>query len=291
MTDLQFTKRANASLAWLIVLCASLLCARGAEPTADGLYAGFVTSEGTFWCRLEYVRTPRTVANFVQLAEGTRPWVDFAHARIEQRPFYTGLTFHRVIKGFMNQGGSPNGLGTDGPGYQFKDEFHPQLRHNKPGILSMANSGANSNGSQFFVTVEPTPWLDDKHSVFGEVVDGLDIVFKINSVPTTNDVPIKPVVMNEVRVLRRGTAATAFDPAAVTPPLPAVGTVVSQLTLANDTLALSYPTRAGTMDHVFFGNDFRVWGVRTFTVSPVNASSLLGQPQVFFLVLSGGYEP
>jgi hypothetical protein len=166
------------------------------------------------------------------------------------------------------------------------------LRHTKAGILSMANSGTNSNGSQFFVTVAPTPWLDNKHSVFGEVVDGLDIVFKINSVPTTNDVPIKPVVMNEVRVLRRGASAAAFDPATVTPPLPAVGTVVSQLTLADDRLSLSYPTQAGTMDHVFFGDDFRTWYFGgTFMVSPLNASSLLGQPQLFFLVLSGGYEP
>lgn len=207
-----------------------------AEPTADGLYAGFITSRGNFWCRLEYRLTPRTVANFVSLAEGTRPWIDFANSKIVQRPFYTGITFHRVITNFMIQGGSPNGNGTDGPGYQFADEFAASLRHTQPGTLSMANSGPNSNGSQFFVTVEPTPWLDNKHTIFGQVVEGLDVVYDINKVPTSpaNDRPLTPVVIQEVRILRVGTEAQAFDPAALVKPLPTVSVIPTALTLTND---------------------------------------------------------
>lgn len=263
------------------------------EPTADGLYAGFTTSEGEFWCQLEFQKVPRTVANFVSLAEGSRPWVDFAQARIRQGPFYDGVTFHRVIKGFMNQSGSRNGLGTDGPGYQFKDEFDPALRHSQAGILSMANSGANSNGSQFFVTVEPTPWLDDKHTIFGGVVLGMDVVNRINQVPTNpaNDRPLTAVTLQHVRILRIGAAALAFDPAKVAPALPAVAPVTSQLSLDQGTLLLMYPTQTNTLYHVFYGPDFHNWSAQTFTDSPINATGLLNQPYNFFLVLSGAYEP
>lgn len=199
-----------------------LVPALRAAPSADGLYARFDTSLGTFWCQLEYTRAPRTVANFVSLAEGTRPWLDFNRATVSSRRFYDGLTFHRVVEGFVIQGGSPNGFGNDNPGYTFKDEFHPQLRHNAAGILSMANSGPNSNGSQFFVTLTNTPSLDDKHSVFGSVVEGLEVVFAIGAVAVTNERPVTPVFMNSVTIERRGAAAQAFDPAAVTPPLPVV---------------------------------------------------------------------
>lgn len=265
----------------------------GQEPTAEGLYAGFTTSLGEFWCQLEYQHVPRTVANFVSLAEGSRPWVDFAQARIRQAPFYDGVTFHRVIKGFMNQSGSRNGMGTDGPGYQFADEFDPQLRHDKAGILSMANSGANSNGSQFFVTVEPTPWLDDKHTIFGEVVSGMDVVTQINQVPTNpaNDKPLTAVTLQRVRILRIGAAATAFDPTQVNPALPAVAPVTSQISLDQGTLLLSYPTQTNWLYHVFYGPDFHNWSSQSFMDSPINATGLLSQPHNFFLVLSGGYEP
>lgn len=208
------------SLALLVFAC--LAPALRAAPSADGLYARFDTSLGTFWCQLEFTRAPRTVANFVSLAEGTRPWLDFNRATVSNRRFYDGLTFHRVVQGFVIQGGSPNGLGNDNPGYTFKDEFHPQLRHSAAGVLSMANSGSNSNGSQFFVTLTNTPHLDDKHSVFGTVVEGLDVVFAIGAVAVTDERPVTPVIMNAVTIERRGAAAQAFDPAAVTPPLPVV---------------------------------------------------------------------
>ena len=192
-----------------------------AEPAEPGLYAEFNTSMGSFTALLEYEKAPRTVANFVTLAEGTRPWLDFQQGRVRTDPFYEGITFHRVITNFMNQAGSPNGLGNDGPGYRFNDEFHPNLRHDEPGILSMANSGPNSNGSQFFVTVEPTSWLDDGHSVFGRVVDGMNVVSNINLVDTdVNNRPLTPVVIASVVIHRVGEDAQAFDPSAVTPPLP-----------------------------------------------------------------------
>jgi peptidyl-prolyl cis-trans isomerase A (cyclophilin A) len=271
--------------------CLGLSCAL-AEPAADGLYAGFNTSHGQFWCRLEFDKVPRTVANFVSLAEGTRPWVDFQQPGIRQRPFYDGVKFHRVITGFMNQSGSPNGQGTDGPGYQFKDEFHPQLRHSKPGILSMANSGQNSNGSQFFVTVEPTPWLDNKHSVFGEVVEGYDAVTNINTIAgSASGAPKVTVTIHQVQILRRGAAATAFDPAAVTPSLPTVGGVLSSLKIETARLILSFPAEPARLYHVFFGPDLVHWQTLTFDEGPLDASPLLGLPQYYFEVLSGGREP
>lgn len=178
----------------------------GAAPAADGLFATFVVrrgaaSIGEFSCRLEFAKVPRTVANFVGLAEGARSFVDFQRGHATKRPFYDGLTFHRVVAGFVIQGGSPKGDGSDGPGYTFRDEFEASLRHGRAGILSMANSGTNSNGSQFFVTLDATPWLDDVHSVFGEVVEGLSVV---NTVRQGD-------VIERVTIVRNGAAALAFD--------------------------------------------------------------------------------
>jgi peptidyl-prolyl cis-trans isomerase A (cyclophilin A) len=167
--------------------------------------AHFTTSEGNFTARLFETETPNTVANFVGLAEGTREWTDPRTHRSDKKPLYNGTVFHRVIESFMIQGGDPLGNGTGGPGYKFADEFHPKLRHDKPGILSMANSGANTNGSQFFITLVPTPWLDNKHSVFGEIVEGLDVVQKIGSVPTSKpgDRPIKPITIATITIERK----------------------------------------------------------------------------------------
>ena len=165
-------------------------------------YAVFTTSEGTFKIKLFDQEVPNTVANFVGLAEGTKEYTDPKTGQKTKRPFYDGMVFHRVIEGFMLQGGCPLGTGTGGPGYKFGDEFHAKLRHTKPGILSMANAGPNTNGSQFFVTLAATPWLDNKHSVFGEVVEGMDVVNKIGSVATSKpgDRPLKPVTINSVKI-------------------------------------------------------------------------------------------
>jgi len=159
---------------------------------------------GNFTAELFEDKTPKTVANFVGLAEGTREWVHPKTGQKHTAPYYDGVIFHRVIDGFMIQGGDPLGEGTGGPGYAFEDEFHPDLRHDKAGMLSMANAGPNTNGSQFFITLAPTPHLDRRHSVFGVVISGLDVIDQIGRVKTDrNDRPVKPVVMNKVTIERK----------------------------------------------------------------------------------------
>ncbi len=167
------------------------------------LHAHFTTSEGQFTIRLFESEAPNTVANFVGLAEGAKEWTDPKSRQKVKRPYYDGLIFHRVIADFMIQGGDPLGTGTGGPGYTFADEFHPKARHSKAGMLSMANAGPNTNGSQFFITLAPTAWLDNKHTVFGEVVEGLDIVKRIGSTATgPNDRPVKPIAIQTVTIKR-----------------------------------------------------------------------------------------
>jgi peptidyl-prolyl cis-trans isomerase A (cyclophilin A) len=156
--------------------------------------AVFDTTEGSFKVELFEDKAPLTVQNFVALADGTKTG----------KPFYDGLIFHRVIPRFMIQGGCPEGSGRGGPGYRFNDEFHPALRHSVPGILSMANAGPNTNGSQFFITVAPTPWLDDHHSVFGRVTEGYEVVEKISNLPRDQqDRPRQDVRINSVKIERK----------------------------------------------------------------------------------------
>jgi peptidyl-prolyl cis-trans isomerase A (cyclophilin A) len=169
-----------------------------------GTYARFDTTKGSFTVRLFDQEAPKTVENFVGLAEGTKQWSDPRTNQKVQRPYYDGTIFHRVIDGFMIQGGDPLGQGIGGPGYNFADEFHPKLRHNKAGILSMANRGPNTNGGQFFITLAPTPHLDDRHTVFGEVVDGMEVVSTIGRTQTGDrDRPMKDIVIRQVTIERR----------------------------------------------------------------------------------------
>jgi peptidyl-prolyl cis-trans isomerase A (cyclophilin A) len=166
------------------------------------LYAHFTTSEGDFTARLFDDLVPKTVANFTGLADGSKEWTDPRTGRKTHDRYFDGTIFHRVIDGFMIQGGDPLGQGTGGPGYTFPDEFSPKLRHDRAGLLSMANRGPNTNGGQFFITLAPTAWLDNKHSIFGEVVEGLDVVKKIGSTPTSKpgDRPLKPITIQSVTI-------------------------------------------------------------------------------------------
>lgn len=164
----------------------------------DGLYAEFNTAKGRIICSLEYEKAPLTVANFVGLAEGK-----IANAaKPAGVPYYDSLTFHRCIPNFMIQGGDPQGDGRGGPGYRFIDEFHPQLLHTGPGILSMANAGPATNGSQFFITHVATPWLDFKHTVFGKVMEGQDVVNTITD----------GTALHTVKIIRKGAAVQGYDP-------------------------------------------------------------------------------
>ena len=163
----------------------------------DGIYANIKTNKGEIVLKLEFEKTPLTTANFIALAEG-----NMKNKKKELgTPYYDGIKFHRVIADFMIQGGCPEGNGMGDPGYKFSDEFHPDLKHDKGGILSMANSGPNTNGSQFFITHKETPWLDGKHSVFGNVVEGMDVVNSIEQ----ND------LMESVTISRKGSKAKSFD--------------------------------------------------------------------------------
>jgi peptidyl-prolyl cis-trans isomerase A (cyclophilin A) len=166
------------------------------------LHAHFTTSEGSFKVRLFDDEVPKTVANFTGLAEGSKEWTDPRTGRKTNARYFDGTIFHRVIDGFMIQGGDPLGQGTGGPGYTFADEFSPKLRHDRAGLLSMANRGPNTNGGQFFITLAATPWLDNKHSIFGEIVEGMDVVKKIGSTPTSKpaDRPLKPITIQSVTI-------------------------------------------------------------------------------------------
>jgi peptidyl-prolyl cis-trans isomerase A (cyclophilin A) len=169
-----------------------------------GLYATLATSEGTIVCRLFEKEAPKTVANFVELAEGKREWTHPSTRKKSNDRLYDGTIFHRVIPDFMIQGGDPQGTGTGGPGYQFEDETKGSPhKFDKPGKLAMANAGPNTNGSQFFITLAPTTWLTGKHTIFGEVVEGQDVAEKIVKVPRNRqDRPNKDVVVKKVTIER-----------------------------------------------------------------------------------------
>jgi peptidyl-prolyl cis-trans isomerase A (cyclophilin A) len=168
---------------------------------ANNLTATLRTNQGTIVIRLFPDHAPKTVRNFTDLAQGTREWTDPSTGRKTTNPLYNGTIFHRVIPGFMIQGGDPMGNGRGGPGYQFADEFHPDLSFDRPYLLAMANAGPGTNGSQFFITTGPTPHLNRKHTIFGEVIDGSDVVDKISQAKTARgDRPIEDVVIESIQI-------------------------------------------------------------------------------------------
>lgn len=170
-------------------------------PSEPGLYAVIYTSMGNIICRLFEKEAPKTVVNFRGLATGTKAWTDPATGKTKHTPLYSGTTFHRVIPGFMIQGGDPLGTGEGSPGYEFEDEIDSNLHFDKPGLLAMANSGPNTNGSQFFITVAPAPHLDGHYSIFGEVVSGQDIADSISQVPRdSEDKPLTPVKILRISI-------------------------------------------------------------------------------------------
>ena len=183
------------------ILSLTLVNCTAQEDLADGLYAKINTTKGTILIKLTPEETPLTVANFVGLAEGDIE----NNAKAKGEPYYDGLKFHRVIKDFMIQGGDPTGTGAGGPGYSFKDEFDPELKHDRAGTLSMANAGPATNGSQFFITHKETPWLNNKHSVFGYVVEGQGTV----------DLIEQGDMIKSIQIIRVGKAAEEFDAAKI----------------------------------------------------------------------------
>jgi peptidyl-prolyl cis-trans isomerase A (cyclophilin A) len=230
----EYFRRIVARLAITGVLGLSTLIAVG---QTSGIFADFTTSMGSFTCQLDFTNAPRTTANFIGLATGQRAWLDLPSGRARTNAFYNGLTFHRVIAGFMNQGGSPNGQGTDGPGYAFTDEFSPGLVFDSFGVLAMANSGPNSDGAQFFITVAPFTSGNNVYSIFGRLTAGSNVVYAINHVATdANDKPLTNVVIQQVSIRRVGAAAQAFNidaqglPIVTNLPL-RIATTASQVTL------------------------------------------------------------
>lgn len=192
---------------WLFSVFLSL------SPVKAQIFADVTTTLGNFTVELYYEESPKTVANFITLAEGTRAWIDPATGIVQNNsPYYDGIIFHRVIKGFMNQMGSPQGTGSDGPGYNFPDEVDNNVIHDAPYLLSSANSGPNTNGSQIFITVAQTPWLDGLHTVFGKVRAGTDIIDTINQVPVNDSKPVDDVSITGITIRREGAEAIAFDP-------------------------------------------------------------------------------
>ena len=205
-------KKVNLVLVAVLTLLISS-CNEKYPDLEDGIYAEIITNKGTAIAELFYEDTPLTVANFVSLAEGTNTMVDSAY---KGKKFYNGIVFHRIIKDFMIQTGDPQGTGQGDPGYKFPDEFVDSLSHKSKGILSMANSGPATNGSQFFITLKETPWLDQRHTVFGEVVKGLEVVDSIGAVETeTGDKPKTEIAMQQVNIIRKGSAAKSFDAPAI----------------------------------------------------------------------------
>jgi peptidyl-prolyl cis-trans isomerase A (cyclophilin A) len=260
---------------------------------ANGIYADFTTSMGSFTCRLEYATAPKAVANFIGLATGARPWLDLPSGVARTNAFYNGLTFHRVVPGFVIQAGSPNGQGTDGPGYVFPDEISPALRFTNTGILAMANTGTNSNGSQFFITATNTPHLNDGYTIFGELSGGTNVVLAINQVATNgNSQPLTNVYIQNVGIRRVGTAAQAFDINAQN--LPLVTNLPLKITNSSGKISLSFSNRLYADNRLYSMTNFssRTAELLGIEIGPATTNTIfwaLDAPTRFFTLAQVQY--
>jgi len=264
-----------------------------AAPSSNGLYATIQTTMGNVCFELYYTNAPRTVANFVSLAEGSRPWIDPRTTFVSTDPYYNGIIFHRVINGFMIQCGSPKGDGTDGPGYAFEDEFSPALRHDRPGTVSMANSGFDSNGGQIFITVAVYTNGNDKHSVFGRVVEGMNVVSNIAAVSTdAGDRPLVDVVITNVFITRNGTNALNF--AVTNQLLPEVQALPISITNTNG-IKISTGTATSSYQYVYSSTNLHDWSEATSKYWPEASGdwslAASGESKEFFRAARVVYTP
>jgi peptidyl-prolyl cis-trans isomerase A (cyclophilin A) len=236
-----------------------------AKGQGEGIFAEFNTSMGSFTCRLEYAYSPKAVANFIGLATGQKAWLDQTKGVVRTDPYYNGVIFHRVIKGFVIQSGSPNGFGTDGPGYKFLDEFTNSLRYASAGVLGMANSGTNSNGAQFFITLSPQASLNDHYSIFGELTSGTNVVLDISRVGTDfNDRPTNNIVLQSVVIRTNGAAAQTF--ANTDQGLPVVASQALEIArFSSNLVSLTFSNRIYTENFLFSSLNYYVPGTYTNT--------------------------
>jgi peptidyl-prolyl cis-trans isomerase A (cyclophilin A) len=299
MKSLTLLLRLSRSLSCLVAFFLSTSLS-AQSPVEVGLYATIHTSLGAFTVRLAFEKSPRTVANFVGLAEGQKTWLDLRTGAIRTHPFYDGLTFHRVSPGFVIQGGSPNGKGNDGPGYQFNDEFHPDLKHSKAGMLSMANSGPNTNGSQFFVTLAAAPHLDGRHAVFGEVIEGLDLVLALGNVPVvTNpgtgqqDLPSIAPVIEKVTISRFGEAAQSFGLDSLADKLPMLMAANTRIApTSSGSIGIHWDSNTSAIEYLFATADFIFWDSALIqSTGEISLNPFITQfEMVFFKIIQAEYD-
>jgi cyclophilin family peptidyl-prolyl cis-trans isomerase len=249
---------------------------KGFAQYTNGIYAEFNTSLGSYTCVLNYAESPKAVGNFIGLASGQRAWLDLPSGVVKTNPFYNGITFHRVITNFVIQAGSPNGLGSDGPGYAFVDEITNTLRFDSFGMLAMANSGPDSNGSQFFVTTSPQPGLNNGYTIFGRLYGGSNVVYAIDHVATdANNKPLANVYINSIAIRHIGSAASAFDINAQG--LPLVTTLDLSIAKTGTNASLAFNNQLHADNRLYGSSNLFNWAASQLgieTAAPVNDTNV-----------------
>jgi alkaline phosphatase len=263
-----------------------------------GIFTTLHTTRGDIRIELDYASAPRTAANFLSLAEGSRAWVDFESGQARTAPFYDGLPFYQASRGKLIAAGSRDGTGADGPGYTFADEFHPALRHDQAGVLCMVAPAANANGSRFCVTLMPAPWLDNVNPIFGRVFDGLDVAYGIAAEPVDgNQRPLQDVTITRISVLRNGLEARAFAPAAVIPPLPDVHKLACGIAEQGERYGLSWDQKPNSRYWLMTAPALTAPAWFSLTEQPISAGSVdidafvRAFTQSYFRVIEVTYAP